>query len=1151
MKPLFFALFAYVSSSLWIFQAQAQVDGAIIAIDQQMVAGEERVYRFSSDVAANTTLFLSGSTTLSGELRDGNGSLVAIGSEVFNHERLLLEGEYFIQLRNSGSATENFSITMDTSLAALQTGLAISNLVALNRSGTKLVEITYDLDAPGFGSAAVTLQASSDGGSTWTVPVTSARGAVGAGVTPGIGKSIVWDAGVDWPQSYSTQMRFRLLADHGFSYIPGGSFTMGRTSGDADSNAPSTIVTVGSFYLAEKETTKAQWDEVATWAASNGYTDLAAGAGKAASHPVHSVTWWDVVKWCNARSEKELLTPVYTVGGAVMRTGTTVPEVNWRANGYRLPTEAEWEKAARGAVSGTRFSWGTDTISHAQANYRVSSSNGTSNLYAYDVEPRPPANGADYYHPGYAVGGTPYTAPVGSFPANAFGLHDMTGNVWEWCWDWYGGNYYATSSVISDPRGPVSGSSRVVRGGGWLSSALDARCTSRAVSNPDNTEFSFGFRPARSVILEGMVDIPSGKFIMGRTKGDVDTDAPSITVNVSHFYLQQVETTKSEWDAVRTWALGNGYTDLVEGGGKASDHPVQRVSWWDVVKWCNARSEMEGLMPVYTVDGVVMRTGTTEPEANWRANGYRLPTEAEWEKAARGAGTCKRYPWGTDTISHTQANYYGNPSYSYDLSPVGDHPSYDNGIWPYTSPVGSFLANGLGLYDMAGNVREWCWDRYGASYYQTSDGKTNPLGPVSGADRVIRGGGFASLNGAFDARCGSRDKNRPDSDDDADRGFRPARSSLENSILQTAVGALDTRDAPAVTLPTASLITIADATLGGTVTSDGGAAITERGVVYSPTATNADPLIEGPGVTKVTATGTTGAFTAPVTGLTQGTHYNFKVYAINSKGTTYGSISAFTTLSNNANLSGLTLEGFVFSPAFVASTARYSANAQRADETVRLRPISADPGATISARINGGGWVTVVSGSPSLPLTLAFGNNLVEMRVIAQDGSTQQIYSMDVFRLKPQPDALVGSSLAQMRGGNIFTGALAQKLEVTSQRAAPVTAFVSVINRGNRPDRFDFRGGDDSRFFKVEYRDANSTLVSAAVKAGLYRTDQMDPDAPAESLQVSVTPVKKLIVEKDGKKTVTLRKIRDVIVNATSVLDPTITDGVSIEVETR
>lgn len=87
-----------------------------------------------------------------------------------------------------------------------------------------------------------------------------------------------------------------------------------------------------------------------------------------------------------------------------------------------------------------------------------------------------------------------------------------------------------------------------------------------------------------------------------------------VTKTLGSFYLQERETTKAQWDAVRAWAVNNGYTDLAVGAGKASNHPVQTVSWWDVVKWCNARSEKEGLTPVYTVSGAVMKTGTTEAE---------------------------------------------------------------------------------------------------------------------------------------------------------------------------------------------------------------------------------------------------------------------------------------------------------------------------------------------------------------------------------------------------------------------------------------------------------------------------------------------------------------------------------------------------------
>lgn len=146
----------------------------------------------------------------------------------------------------------------------------VSNLTALQRTGTHLVDINYDLAAPGFTAVKVSLEISSNAGSTWTVPTTSASGAIGAEVAPGAGKAIVWDAGADWIGNFSTQMRFRVTVDDGFALIPAGSFTMGRTSGDTDSDAPPVTVTLGNFYIQATETTKSQWDEVRTWALAHG-----------------------------------------------------------------------------------------------------------------------------------------------------------------------------------------------------------------------------------------------------------------------------------------------------------------------------------------------------------------------------------------------------------------------------------------------------------------------------------------------------------------------------------------------------------------------------------------------------------------------------------------------------------------------------------------------------------------------------------------------------------------------------------------------------------------------------------------------------------------------------------------------------------------
>ncbi len=275
---------------------------------------------------------------------------------------------------------------------------------------------------------------------------------------------------------------------------------------------------------------------------------------------------------------------------------------------------------------------------------------------------------------------------------------------------------------------------------------------------------------------DGFVTIPGGWFQMG-DQSDPEVgypnELPVHSVNVSRFHMGRHEVTKALWEEVRTWGASHGYTDLSAGGGKAADHPVQDISWYAMVKWCNACSEKEDLTPCYRVSGAVYRIGNSdEVECNWSADGYRLPTEAEWEKAARGGLAGKNFPWG-DTISHSQANFWNSGGESYATGTTGPHPDWDEGGYPYTSPVGSFAPNGYGLYDMSGNVREWCWDWYG-SY--SSGSQTAPRGPASGTARVLRGGSWGVL--ATYCRVAGRLNGIAPADTYYGFGFRPARSSV-------------------------------------------------------------------------------------------------------------------------------------------------------------------------------------------------------------------------------------------------------------------------------------------------------------------------------------------------------------------------------------
>src|ERR1017187_9369227 len=173
---------------------------------------------------------------------------------------------------------------------------------------------------------------------------------------------------------------------------------------------------------------------------------------------------------------------------------------------------------------------------------------------------------------------------------------------------------------------------------------------------------------------DGMVLIPAGSFTMGDDQDKEPSSLPLHAVYVSAFFMDQHKVTKALWDVVKSWNGGNGYSYENAGSGKAPTHPVQSVNWRDCVKWCNARSEKEGRPPCYYNEAgltTVYKTGQGTPYVKWDAKGYRLPTEAEWEKAARGGASGHRCPWSdVDTITHSRANYVSDAGYSYDVSPT-------------------------------------------------------------------------------------------------------------------------------------------------------------------------------------------------------------------------------------------------------------------------------------------------------------------------------------------------------------------------------------------------------------------------------------------------------------------------------------------------
>lgn len=273
---------------------------------------------------------------------------------------------------------------------------------------------------------------------------------------------------------------------------------------------------------------------------------------------------------------------------------------------------------------------------------------------------------------------------------------------------------------------------------------------------------------------EDMVLLQGGEFQMGDHFGEEEGwDAvPVHPVTLGEFYLSRHETTNQEYCEFLNSANSQGLLSVIDGvvyqNGTGTDYPycetstsssdtridyndgvfsirdkaersmtvdpAVHITWYGAVAYCNWKSRQKGRDECYDL---------SDWTCDFTKSGYRLPTEAEWEYAVRGGrhDPYLRFAWG-NTIAHSQANYRSWGEKVYDVSPtIGYHPVWNDGTEPYTAPVGSFVSNDYGLYDMSGNVWEWCNDRYNPYYYQTSP-QVNPLGPSTGSTRVLRGGGW-------------------------------------------------------------------------------------------------------------------------------------------------------------------------------------------------------------------------------------------------------------------------------------------------------------------------------------------------------------------------------------------------------------------------
>ena len=523
------------------------------------------------------------------------------------------------------------------------------------------------------------------------------------------------------------------VGPEGFVWIEPGTFVMGSPADEPDrvsDELQHTVTLTQGFLLSDHEVTQAEYRAVMGNSPSRFKGDTL---------PVDSVSWNDAVLYCQKLTERERAAGRITAQQA-----------------YRLPTEAEWEYAARAGTTGIRYGE-LDAIAWWGGN----------------------------------SGGQ--THPVKGKQANAWGLHDMLGNVWEWCGDWYGA--YPTGSV-TDPTGPGSGFGRVCRGGGRGNGAGSARSAKRFRGDPGDRFSYLGFRPALSsmplgleaelvpkltargpvgsvarvewsvsmegpwtvwtnvtlgvggnvlvdltpgavsrfyravgnpkpVGPEGFVWIEPGTFEMGSPMGEPDRydNETQHTVTLTQgFWLSDHEVTQAEFQAV----MGNNPSWF-----KGVELPVEQVSWYEAMLYCQKLTERERAAGRITAQ-----------------QAYRLPTEAEWEYAARAGTTGIRYG---------------------ELDGIAWH---NGNSGRQTQPVKQKQPNPWGLYDMVGNVLEWCGDWYGEYPIGAA---IDPVGPRSGSGRVVRGGSWYSVAGL--ARSAKRNGRVP-GNSDVVLGFRPALSSV-------------------------------------------------------------------------------------------------------------------------------------------------------------------------------------------------------------------------------------------------------------------------------------------------------------------------------------------------------------------------------------
>ncbi|MTJ47484.1 formylglycine-generating enzyme family protein [Dolichospermum sp. UHCC 0259] len=526
-----------------------------------------------------------------------------------------------------------------------------------------------------------------------------------------------------------TQLRFIGLE---MVAIPRGTFIMGSPPEELKrqkDESPQHSVTVRPFFMGKYQITQAQWRFVAQLPQVTRELKPDPSRFKGDNRPVESVSWKDTVEFCDRLS-------------------------NHTKRQYRLPSEAEWEYACRAGTT-TPFHFG-ETITTDLANYH-----------------------GDYtYGDGIKGINQKETTEVDSFGlANNFGLYDMHGNVREWCQDVWHSNYKGArtegSAWLSDKH-EKGLNSRVLRGGSWYDYPGNCRSASRCKIHFDYPLDIIGFRvvcsgTARTKIIiheyektaqyfiedlgNGipleMVMIPGGTFMMGSPqieKGSRKYEYSQHQVTIKAFCLGKYQVTQAQWRAVAAFPQVNHKLKPDPSRFKGDNRPVEPVSWEDAVEFCDRLS-------------------------NHTKRQYRLPSEAEWEYACR-AGTTTPFHFG-ETITTDLANYRGTDNEEYNIWSGSDDDRPKAVYRKETTEVGSFgIANNFGLYDMHGNVYEWCQDHWHDNYEGApTDASAWLYDEENNRERLVRGGSWR--NGPILCRSAYRDGENPKPDNTYNAiGFR-------------------------------------------------------------------------------------------------------------------------------------------------------------------------------------------------------------------------------------------------------------------------------------------------------------------------------------------------------------------------------------------